>query len=49
MPNNILEIGTFIGASSYIISKTLNENYINHHIDTVDIIDVNSLKNKNYI
>ncbi len=49
IPKTILEIGTFVGASSYTISKTLNDNNVNHHIDTVDIIDVNSTKNKNYI
>ena len=48
-PKKILEIGTFIGASSLVIGKTLKILNVSFTIDTVDINDVNSKDFKEFI
>ena len=48
-PKKILEIGTFIGASSLVIGKTLKILNDSFTLDTVDITDVNSNDFKEFI
>ena len=48
-PNSVLEIGTHLGISTNIILYALNINKLNFYFDTVDIKDVNSSLNKNWV